>query len=278
MLRPLIGGWPDPNVPGNPWMSNIREMIVSPHLWNPGVEHYLHDDSFVTRFVGTTSCIPNMPLNTVLSEEINNTTHKMIDCGGIWRVSTSEKLDSIIGGLNITGHTYSSVVMDHKSMRFCTLSTGDRFNAPYDIWVRYTKLDGGSGTYSSLYSVSLEVFHGVQGCFNMLSEFLGFASAGFGGPLPDAESNVFRVIFVIPFKRFKVTPNPLVTIEGDFKVQLPNSSMLDLQEPEIYHVTSTHAIVVFKLADPVPSNTPVLLVYGDQNSQIKVEDVDPASL
>ena len=140
-LRPLIGGWPDPYTPGgNPWLNNIRDMLVSPHLWEPDVEMDLRDGSFARRFVGTTSAIPNFVLTSILSTELTTNTCKLVDSGGTWTMSSIDGTQSIISGSNILHHTYSTIVMDKYNLRFMSLSIDNRLDAPYDLWLRYIKL------------------------------------------------------------------------------------------------------------------------------------------
>lgn len=139
ILRPLIGGWPDPNNPNNPWNDYFNDLKVSPHLWDPGVEINLHDESFGMRFKGTISCIPNYQFSKKLSSRINLDTGDLIDAGGTWVFSSDPKKKTILGGSNITGHTYGTINIDEDYLYFDSISIGDRVDAEYDIWVRYTK-------------------------------------------------------------------------------------------------------------------------------------------
>lgn len=139
LLRPLIGGWPDPNNPSNPWNYYFNDMKVSPHLWDPGVEINLADESFGMRFTGTISCIPNYQYLRTLSERINLDSADLVDAGGTWVFESDPKRKTILGGSNITGHTFGTVNIDEDGLYFESISIGDRVDAEYDIWVRYTK-------------------------------------------------------------------------------------------------------------------------------------------
>ena len=139
LLRPLIGGWPDPNNPHNPWNDYFNDMKVSPHLWDPGVEINLADESFGMRFTGTISCIPNYQFLRTLSERINLDSADLVDAGGTWVFESNPKRKTILGGSNITGHTFGTVNIDEDGLYFESISIGDRVDAEYDIWVRYTK-------------------------------------------------------------------------------------------------------------------------------------------
>lgn len=139
ILRPIIGGWPDPNNPANPWNDYFNDMKVSPHLWDPEVEVNLADESFGMRFTGTISCIPNYQFSKILSSRINLDSADLIDAGGTWVFSSDPKKKTILGGSNLTGHTFGTVNIDEDALYFDSISIGDRVDAEYDIWVRYTK-------------------------------------------------------------------------------------------------------------------------------------------
>lgn len=140
ILRPLIGGWPDPTVPGgNPWSDMLADRIVSPQLWTPGVEHYMHDHSYAIRFTGKISIVPNMDIKTLLSKTIKLDECQLMDAGGSWMYSSNPKAWTVMGGSNITGHTFATVNMDETGLYLETISIGDRMDADYDIWVKYIK-------------------------------------------------------------------------------------------------------------------------------------------
>lgn len=139
-LRPLIGGWPDPNTPGgNPWSDMLAEQIMHPHLWETNKEHSLGDLSYAQRFKGTISVVPNMSMTTVLSEKLTLGEFQMIEAGGTWEYQSDPKELAILGGSNITGHTFATVTMTTKGISLYSISTGNRFKAEYDVWVKYVK-------------------------------------------------------------------------------------------------------------------------------------------
>lgn len=142
LLRPLIGGWPDPSVPGgNPWVDVLEERLIHHHKWTPGVEYPLHDSSYAMRFTGEISSTANMDVRTVLSEEITLGAYQIIDAGGTWQYQSDPDEWTILGGSNITGHTFATVNMTKVQLELETISIGDRKNARYDIWVKYVKTD-----------------------------------------------------------------------------------------------------------------------------------------
>ena len=81
----------------------------------PFVEINLHDESFGMRFKGTISCIPNYQFSRKLSGRINLDTGDLIDAGGTWVFSSDPKKKTILGGSNITGHTYGTINIDEDN-------------------------------------------------------------------------------------------------------------------------------------------------------------------
>lgn len=141
-LRPLIGGWPDPNTPGgNPWSDMFNERILHPHLWKNGEEHPLEDHSYAMRFKGKISAIPNMPTKTILSTKITLGEYRLTEAGGAWQYQTDPDEWTILGGSNITGHTFATIVMTKDGVQLESISIGDRLDAEYDIWIKYIKTD-----------------------------------------------------------------------------------------------------------------------------------------
>lgn len=139
ILRPIIGGWPDPNNSENPWNPYYNDMKASPHLWEPNVEVNLADESYGMRFTGTISCVPNYNFNRVLSNNVNLVSCDLVDAGGTWVYQSIPPKKTILGGSNITGHTFGTINIDQDGLYFESISIGDRVDAKYDIWVRYTK-------------------------------------------------------------------------------------------------------------------------------------------
>ena len=139
-LRPLIGGWPDPSTPGgNPWSDIIMNQIPHPHLMESGVEHDLMDRSYIKRYRGTISSIPNLRSRVLLDADLICGPYKLIDAGGTWCYQSDPEEWTILGGSNITGHTFATVTMTQDGSYLETISIGDRMNAEYDVWIRYVK-------------------------------------------------------------------------------------------------------------------------------------------
>ena len=123
--------------PSNPLANDGQEMILSPHLWTPNTVYNLQDQSLGMRFKGTTSVLQNMELTILLSEEINMKHYQLIDAGGSWFYSTNPNAQAILGGSNITGFTFATIIIKETGLYFTSISTGNRYDAPYDIWVRF---------------------------------------------------------------------------------------------------------------------------------------------
>ena len=140
MLRPLIGGFPDPNVPGGtPWQNTLDNLLQSPHLYTPNFEYKFYDNSYVMRFTGTVSAIENYNMKILISSQITLGDYCMIDAGGVWVYQSVPKKIAILGGTNLTGHTFGTISMDENGIYFESISIGARERAPYDFWVRYVK-------------------------------------------------------------------------------------------------------------------------------------------
>ena len=143
-LRPLIGGWPDPNIPGgNPWYDRLSTQLLQTHNWLPGVEYSFGNGGYAIRFKGMVSCIPNMNHKLLLSENLTTYTgFQIMDAGGSWEYQSDPDREwGILGGSNITGHTFATVTMDKHGVYFESISTGNRVNAPFDIWIKYVKTE-----------------------------------------------------------------------------------------------------------------------------------------
>lgn len=137
LLRPIIGGWPDPAVPD----SLIYGVpLTSPHLWKDNEPQTFADGRLGMRFRGTISVLPNRQITTNLDNQVTTKEHQLIDCGGSWRVNTVTKTDAVLGGSNITGHTFASIQMDQNGITLDSISIGDRQEAFYDVWVVYVPI------------------------------------------------------------------------------------------------------------------------------------------
>lgn len=147
LIRPLIGGYPDPNVPGgNPYFDSLYDLVPHPHTYTPDTEYALGDHSYIRRFTGTINQIPNMDTRTLLNHDITSKDYTIRDCGGTWVYQSDPKEMTILGGSNITGHTYAMILLTEEGLFLETISIGHRMDAPFDVWVKYTK-NSEDGTY-----------------------------------------------------------------------------------------------------------------------------------
>lgn len=147
-LRPLIGGWPDPAVPGgNPYYDAIYDIIPHPHTFSPGIEYDMGDHSYMRRYKGVVSSIRNQDASNLLTTDLTSIDYNVIDSGGSWVYQSNPKEITTLGGSNITGFTFGSIILTEEGLFLHTISIGDRRDAPFDVWVRYTK-NAEDGTYN----------------------------------------------------------------------------------------------------------------------------------
>lgn len=132
-LRPIIGGWPDINIPG----VDTPLLEISPNTWDVGVPIPFVDKSIGMRFKGTISTIQNSPISTILSTDITSDKYQIMGAGGYWRTDTDAGIDALIGGSNVLGNMFAEITMSKQRLELSSISIGNRVNAPYDIWVRY---------------------------------------------------------------------------------------------------------------------------------------------
>ncbi len=137
-IQNYFGGAGNPN---NPILNSGDEMILSPHLWDPATIYNLQDQSYGIRFKGTISVLPNTEITLTLTDSIKMNEFQLVDAGGSWYYSTNPNAQAILGGSNITGFTFATVLLDEEGLHFTSISTGDRMNADYDIWIRYIRSD-----------------------------------------------------------------------------------------------------------------------------------------
>lgn len=136
LLRPIIGGWPDINIPGID--TSLPEL--SPLMWEVGTENVFLDGSVGVRFTGAISVLPNKLMMTLLSDKITSDKFQLMDAGGYWRTDSDAGIDALIGGTNMMGNTFAAITMTKEKLELSTISIGNRFEAPFDIWVRYMPL------------------------------------------------------------------------------------------------------------------------------------------
>lgn len=141
-IRPLIGGWPDPNLPGdNPWNTALQGNTIHPHQLANNVVQELDDGSMVQRFTSTISVVANMNMSHMLSGSITADKYRIINAGGSWVIQSDPVEWSVLGGSNLTGHTFGTIRLTNKGLYFDSISIGDRYEAPIDLWVQYVPIE-----------------------------------------------------------------------------------------------------------------------------------------
>ena len=122
-------------------ISNLVAAQVAPQLeyltWTPNNPVPISDTIFGVRYTGKISVISNDPHTTVLSTDINSAKYQILSAGGWWTTDTEEGTDALIGGSNVWGNVFAHVLMKRTRLELATISTGNRVDAPFDIWVRY---------------------------------------------------------------------------------------------------------------------------------------------
>jgi hypothetical protein len=68
---------------------------------------------------------------------INSKFFRLIGVEGAWCTDSERKAWSVIGGSNLTGHTFGDIELNKDGIVFQSISIGDRIDAPYDVWIRY---------------------------------------------------------------------------------------------------------------------------------------------
>lgn len=139
-LRPLINNEIDPGTEiGDTWKGMLTNLVMSPNSMEPLKEYEYIDGTYGMRFTGNISAIPNYPITLVLDTNINTDNCKLVDAGGTWQYQSIPSEYTILGGSNITGHTFATINMTKNNLVFESISIGNRKDAEYDIWVKYIK-------------------------------------------------------------------------------------------------------------------------------------------
>jgi hypothetical protein len=122
---------------------NNTYSINRPDLWPVGVELDFGNGLLGQRFVGTITEVANVNTTTVLIPDMP-TTSSVRDAGGCLSYGYSQTtLKQTLGASNVRGlEFWSSVFLLHatpSSLGLRSITGLDRHNAPYDVWVTYTK-------------------------------------------------------------------------------------------------------------------------------------------
>ena len=121
----------------------VDPMKFTPHKWVVGTEYDFGDGTFGKRYTGNLSVAMNTPLSTVLDSAF--TGIKISKSGGDWDLGNSGRQS--VKGTAITG-TPGNISISFSSTIFINgvnlyintfVAATTRTNAPYDVWVIYTK-------------------------------------------------------------------------------------------------------------------------------------------
>jgi len=106
-------------------------LVNSPHLWAVGTEYSFGDGTYGRRYTGTTTGNAATRVDNALTP--NPAINRIIQSGGEWSYDNYNYMTLYTA---IPG--YSSGLY-RGNLIFSTLSSSARSNAPFDIWIRYTK-------------------------------------------------------------------------------------------------------------------------------------------
>ena len=113
--------------------------MMKPNNWQVGVEYNFGDSLYGQRFTGTITINAHTYSSVNLSNDksINN----IISYGGAWTARQTNGNVLILNANEYDGNQESRVVLYPESdgMVLWSKSASSRTNAPYDIWVLYTK-------------------------------------------------------------------------------------------------------------------------------------------
>lgn len=113
--------------------------INFPNTWPENTEIYFGNGMYGQRFTGTITAAKNTPDNTIIMTGLQNGS--IINWGGNWIDADGNQM----GAGSYKGDTVQSLVQLNKTnlngqLFFSTNdNTGARTNAPYDVWVTYSR-------------------------------------------------------------------------------------------------------------------------------------------
>jgi hypothetical protein len=118
--------------------NNNSDLMNKPNLWQPGIEYDFGDGVYGQRFTGTIAAAANTKSTLDISTTLNGSIAYPIDMGGWWQFTNTAN-NKVPFPHYDTDAYYAAAFFRDVSLRFITLSGGQRTNAPYDIWFLYSK-------------------------------------------------------------------------------------------------------------------------------------------
>ena len=119
-------------------------LVYSPHTWTPNtVEHNFGDGTFGRRFTGTITAGSNVTHSAIISAQLTALNTNIISHGGQWQTASDVKLCMPYAYVTLTPTQLAATAgmyLLNTGLHIITTHSAARANAPYDIWVRYTKV------------------------------------------------------------------------------------------------------------------------------------------
>ena len=109
----------------------------------------------------------------------------------------------------------------------------------------------------SLYNNTSEIYRIGAIDTNVVSGLMGYTVPG------------NKAVIMIPFKAVKASI-PTATLAGTFRVRVPDGTLINVSSWSIIGITTSCATVEFTLSSVYATNTPCMLVYGDNNTTITI--------
>lgn len=106
------------------------------HLWKVNTEYSLNDGSYGCRFTGMITMSRGKRAISLLTSQINLSLYRFVDAGGTWVYKSNP--DGWIT-LSCSGDFSSFIRMEFDGLYLDTLSSNDRIDAKYDVWIKYIK-------------------------------------------------------------------------------------------------------------------------------------------
>lgn len=106
---------------------------------------------------------------------------------------------------------------------------------------------------------------------NSVSGHFAFTVEGYDGDVLD-QGNVNRLIATLPFPQQNAHVNFTITNDPThWGARMGDGSIIPLRDPEVLYTNADNAVVLFKMDDPYPSNSPCVLVYRSQYASYNIQ-------
>lgn len=121
--------------------SDLAEQMQKPNTWTVGTEYDFGDGVYGQRFTGTYTAAANADANAYTDKKLSNISIESILNHGGWFDNGSGVKIAISGSAagQSTNYRASEILYSSEGLILKTFSSVARTNAPYDVWVLYTK-------------------------------------------------------------------------------------------------------------------------------------------